>query len=62
MPPELVKAHQALDRTLDAAYGKTTFKTEAERVAFLFERYQQLTAPLAQVEKTGKKSKRKQLI
>ena len=25
MPPELVKAHQALDRAVDAAYGKTTF-------------------------------------
>jgi hypothetical protein len=60
MPPELVKAHQALDRAVDAAYGKTAFKTEAERVAFLFERYQQLTAPLAQVEKTGKKAKKKQ--
>ena len=46
MPPELVKAHQALDRAVDAAYGRTTFKSEAERVAFLFERYQQLIAPL----------------
>ena len=47
MPPELVKAHQVLDRAVDAAYGKNGFKAEAERVAFLFERYQQLTAPLA---------------
>jgi hypothetical protein len=47
MPPELVKAHQALDRAVDAAYGKINFKTEAERVAFLFVRYQQLVAPLA---------------
>ncbi|MDD2851235.1 MAG: hypothetical protein PHY09_04950 [Desulfuromonadaceae bacterium] len=46
MPPELVKAHQALDRAVDAAYCKTAFKTEAERVAFLFERYQELVAPL----------------
>ena len=57
MPPELVKAHQALDRAVDAAYGKTAFKTEAERVAFLFERYQQLIAPLVGVEKKrGKKT------
>lgn len=42
MPPELVKAHQNLDRAVDAAYGKTIFKTEADRVAFLFEQYQQL--------------------
>ncbi len=61
MPPELVKAHQTLDRAVDAAYGKIVFKTEAERVAFLFERYQQLTAPLALMEKTEKKGKRKRL-
>jgi hypothetical protein len=46
MPPALVKAHSALDRAVDAAYGKRTFKTDAERVAFLFERYQQLTSLL----------------
>jgi hypothetical protein len=44
MPPELVKAHQALDRAVDQAYGRKTFASEAERVAFLFERYQQLLA------------------
>ena len=57
MPPELVKAHQTLDRSVDAAYGKQTFKTEAERVAFLFERYQVLTAPLVGVETKINKSK-----
>ena len=54
MPPELVKAHQTLDRAVDAAYGKTAFKSEAERVAFLFERYQLLTAPLMPPTKGGK--------
>lgn len=44
MPPELAKAHQSLDKAVDAAYGKTTFKTEADRVAFLFELYQQYIA------------------
>jgi hypothetical protein len=57
MPPELVKAHQTLDRAVDAAYGKTAFKSEAERVAFLFERYQQLTAPLMPPTKGGKRKK-----
>ncbi|MFZ4859006.1 MAG: class I SAM-dependent DNA methyltransferase [Desulfuromonadaceae bacterium] len=56
MPPELVKAHQTLDRAVDAAYGKTAFKTEAERVAFLFERYQQLIAPLVVEKKVKKKT------
>jgi len=44
MPPVLHKAHQHLDKTVDAAFGKTNFKTEAERVAFLFELYQKYTS------------------
>lgn len=39
MPPVLLKAHQANDKAVDAAYGVVKFKTEAERVAFLFEMY-----------------------
>lgn len=42
IPPLLSKAHQLLDRAVDAAYGKKTFTSEAERAAFLFERYQEL--------------------
>ncbi|MDP2784932.1 MAG: DUF559 domain-containing protein [Sulfurimicrobium sp.] len=59
MPPALLKAHQALDKAVDAAYGKTGFKTEAERVAFLFERYQQLTSllPTASSGKTRREKK-----
>jgi hypothetical protein len=39
MPAGLVKAHYALDRAVDAAYGRTNFKSEAERVAYLFTLY-----------------------
>ena len=46
MPPDLLKAHRALDRAVDAAYGKSAFASEAERVAFLFEQYQALTSLL----------------
>ena len=55
MPPALVKAHQQLDKAVDAAYvaaekaaGRKPPKlgSDAERVAFLFERYQQLTSLL----------------
>ncbi len=53
MPPVLLKAHQTLDKAVDAAYGKTNFKTEAERVAFLFELYQKYTS-LLPVEKVKK--------
>ena len=42
MPPELTTAHRRLDKAVDAAYGKTSFATEAERVAFLFRRYEAL--------------------
>lgn len=57
MPPILQKAHQVLDKAVDAAYGKTTFKTEAERVAFLFELYQKYTS-LLPVEKPKKARKK----
>ena len=46
MPPPLLKAHQALDKAVDRIYRKTPFNNEAERVAFLFDLYQQYTAPL----------------
>jgi hypothetical protein len=59
MPADLLAAHQRLDRAVDAAYGRKDFKTEAERVAFLFERYQALTAPLAAAAAKTKPRKRK---
>ncbi len=58
MPPELVHVHQALDRAVDAAYGKKNFASEAERVAFLFERYQAITSLLPAV--SAKKTKKPQ--
>ena len=46
MPVDLVKAHQALDSAVDAAYvpsgGKRKWASDAERVAFLFELYQHI--------------------
>lgn len=46
MPAELVAAHRALDRAVDKAYGRSGFRSEAERVAYLFEEYEQLAARL----------------
>lgn len=67
MPPALVKAHHALDRAVDAAYvaaeraaGRKPPKlgTDAERVAFLFERYQALTSLLpSTAQKRGRRAK-----
>jgi hypothetical protein len=51
MPPALVKAHQALDRAVDACYRKAAFTNDAQRVEFLFERYQQLTSLLPTAKK-----------
>ena len=53
MPADLLKAHKALDKAVDACYGppshKATaghstkkFKDEPERLEFLFERYKEL--------------------
>lgn len=58
MPPELVKAHAALDKAVDAAYQYKGGKDDAARVAYLFERYQQLTSllPAVTVKKSRKRS------
>jgi hypothetical protein len=45
MPPELVKAHQKLDKAVEKAYGRT-FDDDSQRVAYLFELYQQKTGEL----------------
>ncbi|MGN0811469.1 MAG: DNA methyltransferase [Akkermansia muciniphila] len=42
MPPELVAAHRKLDSAVEKAYGRK-FTDDAERVAFLFEKYSELT-------------------
>ena len=46
MPPTLVKAHNELDKAVDAAYSKQTFSSEAKRMEFLFELYEKYTADL----------------
>lgn len=55
MPPDIRKAHQAIDKAVDAAYGYRGGKDDASRVAFLFERYQALTSLLPPPKATGRK-------
>ena len=43
MPPVLAKAHKALDRAVDKLYQQKSFATDADRVAHLFQLYQQKT-------------------
>lgn len=42
MPPELVKAHDELDKAVDVCYGRK-FKNKEERIEFLFELYKRYT-------------------
>jgi hypothetical protein len=51
MPPKLLKAHEELDRAVDLCYRKEPFPTDRHRVEYLFQLYEQLTAPLLPVSK-----------
>ena len=53
MPPDLRRAHSALDRAVDRLYRRARFASERERVEHLFALYEQLQAPLG-VEAAGK--------
>ncbi len=56
MPPTLLKTHQALDKAVDKAYRKESFTTELQRIEYLFDLYEKLTAPLiASFKKKGRK-------
>ncbi|MDE0513219.1 MAG: N-6 DNA methylase [Gammaproteobacteria bacterium] len=46
MPPNLRRAHQALDRAVDRFYRKSGFTSERERVEHLFMLYEKMQAPL----------------
>jgi hypothetical protein len=63
MPPELLRAHQKLDAAVDKAYeasgGKKSYKSDAERVAFLFELYQRYTSLLPADTKKSRSRKLK---
>ena len=47
MPPNLRRAHQALDRAVDHLYRRKRFTSERERVEYLFALYERMQAPLA---------------
>jgi len=60
MPPELRKAHDTNDRAVDLVYGYKGKKSDAARVAFLFDLYEKLTSlPLKHVgEKKASRKKK----
>ena len=55
MPPDLRRAHQALDRAVDRLYRRTGFASERERVEHLFMLYEKMRAPLAAAMKAKPK-------
>ena len=61
MPPDLRKAHHALDLAIDRLYRKEPFANDRERVEHLFTLYENLTTPIlaAAGAKTGRAKKTK---
>lgn len=65
MPKELHKAHRELDEAVDACYRRAAFKSELERLEYLFETLRQIRrTPIpcngakAKTNPTGKATKR----
>ncbi|MFH0755905.1 MAG: DNA methyltransferase [Bacteroidota bacterium] len=61
MPPALVKAHNELDKAVDLTYRPQSFKSEANRMVFLFALYEKYTADLFTKEKPKKIKKSKNI-
>ena len=58
MPPNLRRAHQALDRAVDRLYRHTGFSSERERVEHLFMLYEKMQTPLkTEIKPTKRKRK-----
>jgi hypothetical protein len=57
MPSTLVKAHNELDKAVDATYRQQPFASDTKRIEFLFELYEKYTADLFTVKKTKKNKK-----
>ena len=58
MPPNLRRAHQALDRRVDRLYRRSGFAAERERVEHLLMLYEGMREPLG-MGITGKKKRRR---
>ena len=57
MPPDLIKAHQILDKAVDLCYRPQPFVSELNRIEFLFSQYEALNAPLLKPEKKKRTKK-----
>jgi calcineurin-like phosphoesterase family protein len=55
MPPELVKAHNELDKAVDICYRAQPFVNDGNRIEYLFGLYNEYTEPLIPKKKTKRK-------
>jgi hypothetical protein len=62
MPPDLRKAHRALDDAVDRLYRKEPFASDRERVEHLFMLYEKLTAPMLAAAAVPKKRARRAAV
>ena len=60
MPPNLRRAHQALDRAVDRLYPHAGFASERERVEHLFMLYEKMQTPL-ELAARGKSKRRRRI-
>jgi hypothetical protein len=58
MPPDLRKAHKALDLAVDRLYRKEPFANDRERVEHLFMRYEKMTAGLLATPAKAKRTRK----
>ena len=58
MPPNLRRAHQALDRAVDRLYRRGGFASEREQVEHLFMLYEKMQAPLESAENLAFRKRR----
>ncbi len=59
MPKQLLDAHRALDAVVDLCYRPASFKTELERLKFLFDLYRNYTEPLVRAATRSTKTRSK---
>ena len=59
MPPNLRRAHQAVDRAVDRLYRRAGFASESERVEHLFKLYEEIRAPLEFEVKSKRQNRRR---
>ncbi len=58
MPPDLRKAHQALDRAVDKLYRRSGFTSERERVEHLLGLYEKMVAPVTAMVKPKRRRRK----